>query len=299
MGFLTSLRSPSIGRGVITRAAVAFSIAIFSVLALTYLAANAENQALSNEKLDEAVTYYSNRIRFIDEQWAIEAERIRTSIEIGQQLLGSDQDTVRLRFIQFASSQLPLSVFTHAVLADEDGLVIASYKTRSQQDLSRPVNADRLVWVRGESDNLLYKAFGETVRLRASTGRIWLYAPLDSALLGGRHLFANTSLEIKWQSRSFARFDSPTLNRALIERRENWVSRSLQWEPEGNSPELTVLLQKAAVLPIRELLLVVTGIFFLSLALGWLILGRWLARKVSSPIESISRAVSHLSLIHM
>lgn len=283
----------SVGKGITLRAAATGLAALLLILAVTYWVVQYENKLAADRGLAAAESYFLNRKDLIESHWAAEVERFRNRVAVSSVLTESQSLALQARFVQFATSYFPLSDFTHAVLLDSDGVALAKYRTRSQQELVIPSgDGTDPVWVFGNADSTLYRVFTLQVRLRDGAGFVLLYAPLDAGLLGSRHAYPNSSVVLKWHLRPVARFVHPLMPPEAAGVDANWRRSTLRWGVGADAPEMEVSVWTPPTLPMTWLLLIAAAMFLLSAILGWLVLGRWLAQEVSGPISVLSRSLS-------
>ena len=279
------LRAGSLGRAAAARSLgiLALVLCVISVGAGLFL--RHLNTSAAEEKLDNALRHFRDRIATIEQDWQVQADAARSQITFNRLLDSVDTRMLQARFTSFGASSGGTSIFTHIVLLGPDGAVVARYRTRSQQDLDLPDPLDASpAWIFGAQDRTLYRAIGMPVLIGAGKGRLLLYAPLDNALLG-RNSFPDTRMRLRWQGQVVAESGIIVPTATSDESKRLDLGRTLRWSETGSGPELDIFTRLYLPLAITDLLLIVLATVSLVALLGWLVLGRWLAaqsRRISA-----------------
>jgi two-component system cell cycle sensor histidine kinase/response regulator CckA len=253
------------------------------------------NDKIAERKIDDTIQILQARTREIERRWQIEADVFHNQLEFSRVLDVDDARILHARFTAFVTSFGGSGVFTHAALISPSGAVLASYRTRSQQELKLPSPLDATpAWIFGAQDNTLYRALGVPVLIAGRRARLIVYAPLDNALMA-RNVMPDTRISLAWQGKIIAESvpDSATL--ASATNRDVNVTRRVVWGNATQGPELEIQARVVVPFSIGDMLLFVGSTMVLIALLGWLVLGRWLAaqlrrvKAVASAIDMFSR----------
>ncbi len=269
-------KSASLRRSLAWRLLVALAIALVVTALGIALASRLIGSSVGRHQLDTAAGHFKARITGMESDWRLQAEAFRSQLLVSRVLEEPDVRLLRARLTAFSTALGGEGTFSHIVLTDAANHIVHSTRTRSAQDLELPAASAQPAWIFGQLDQTLYRSFSLPVTLASGRGHLFLFAPVDNALLG-RNVYPDTAVCLLWKGQVVA--ESPALSAAGDPAPPTTSTRLMNWSDEPAGPQIRI--ERRIILPLG--VWQVLGIAALALlAIGllvWLSLGRWLARQ--------------------
>ena len=268
---------------------------VFVLIVGTVLLLNA-NRAATEKKTAHARQHVTQNLDRIESRWRAEALVYVSQLTLARVLVNADPSLLRSRFTTFVTSLGGSATFTRALLYDARGRLLASYRTRSGAGIDQvsPENITAPWWL-DRADQTLYRILRVPLLVNGERAQLHLYAPFDAALL---ETLAVPGIDLypKWQTQSLPNLsampqDSMELGELLptIFNSPSKGHATLVWPGEARGLELELRTQPIWLQPWQSRLTFIGIAFALILALGWIVLGRWIVRKVVVPVDDIAR----------
>ena len=268
---------------------------VFVLIVGTVLLLNA-NRAATEKKTAHARQHVTQNLDRIESRWRAEALVYVSQLTLARVLVNADPSLLRSRFTTFVTSLGGSATFTRALLYDARGRLLASYRTRSGAGIDQvsPENITAPWWL-DRADQTLYRILRVPLLVNGERAQLHLYAPFDAALLKTLAV-PGIDLYPKWQTQSLPNLsampqDSMEPGELLLAifNLPSTAHATLAWPGEAHGLELELRTQPIWLQPWQSRLTVIGIAFAFILALGWIILGRWIVREVVVPVDAIAR----------
>lgn len=282
------LRKISLSRQIFVRVMATLVLTMLAMGVAAFFVYRATYEASTQRRHQYAMTFYSEQIARIEEDWT--SHIMSFAATVGFFRLLDDVKANESRFTSFLTASNILADFSSIVVMDAGNNVIYALGGRFKHLTDRP-EARHDSWSAGKAwhyeDGTLYRVFTKHVVTNAGPVYLIFFRAMDNAILYGNTI-PQSDLFLVWQgavvANSRGSIESKTEQTVLASlsgTNNDNANVLLPWDQGGG--ETPVLVASLHVTPPFNItdILNGSGLFFLTfLLLSWLIIGRWVIRMV-------------------